>query len=68
MRKVFVFALAVAVMLYAGIAFADDGEKMRIDDVTFGKSYKIKGYAVVTFKEFSFIITRKKTPTSISGR
>ena len=55
MRKFIAFALIVAAVMCAGIAFADDGEKLKIDDVTFGKAYKIKGYAAVTFKEFSFI-------------
>lgn len=54
MRKIFAFALVIAVM-FAGISFADDGEKLKIDDVTFGKAYKIKGYAVITFQEFSFV-------------
>ena len=54
MRKVFAFVLAVAVM-FAGIAFADDGEKMTFGDVTFGKAYKIKGYASVTLLGFKFV-------------
>lgn len=54
MRKIFAFALVIAV-LFAGISFAYDGEKLKIDDVTFGKAYKIKGYAVITFNEFSFV-------------
>ena len=60
MRKFIAFALIVAAVMFAGIASADDGEKLKIDDVTFGKAYKIKGYAVITFQEFSFsdIISR----------
>ena len=55
MRKFVAFALIVAAVMFAGIAFADDGEKLKIDDVTFGKAYKIKGYVVITFNEFSFV-------------
>ncbi len=68
MRKVFAFALVVAVM-FAGISFADDGEKMKVDDVTFGKAYKIKGYAVITFNEFSFVdvVVQQHTQNVESG-
>ena len=57
MKKFFMLAVVFCVILCAGSACADDGEKMTIDDVAFGKAYKIKGYAVVTFQEFSFVDT-----------
>lgn len=48
------FLIAVAV-LSACCACADDGEKMTFDNVTFGKAYKIKGYASVTLLGFKFV-------------
>ena len=69
MRKFIAFALIVAAVMCAGIAFADDGEKLKIDDVTFGKTYKVKGYAAITFQEFSFsdIVSRYNTNDYHSG-
>ena len=53
--KKFVVALIVVVVLSACCAYADDGEKMTFDNVTFGKEYKIKGYAAVKFLGFKFV-------------
>lgn len=55
MRKLVVFALIVIAVLCAGIAFADDGENMTFDNVTFGKDYKIKGYASINLLGFKFV-------------
>ena len=55
MKKLAAVMLVMAAVLSAGSVFADDGEKMVIEDVKFGTAYKIKGFAVVTFQEFSFI-------------
>lgn len=55
MRKFVAFALIVVAVIFAGIAFADDGEKLKIDDVTFGKEYKINRYAAVKFPGFKFV-------------
>ncbi|MBQ9389185.1 MAG: hypothetical protein IJU07_03305 [Synergistaceae bacterium] len=69
MKKFFVLAVVFCAVLCAGLACADEGEKMTIDDVTFGKAYKIKGYAVVTFEEFSFIdvVVQNNAPGIRSG-
>lgn len=55
MKNLLAVMLVVAAVLSAGSVFADDGEKMVVDDVKFGIAYKIKGFGVVTFTEFSFI-------------
>lgn len=55
MKKLAAVMLVVAAVLSVSCAFADDGEKMTVDDVKFGTAYKIKGFGVVTFTEFSFI-------------
>ena len=52
MKKLFVALILVVLML--GIACADD-DKMTFDDITFGKAYKIKGYASVTLLGFKFV-------------
>ena len=55
MKKLVAFALIVVAVLSAGYAVADDGGKMTFDNVTFGKEYKIKGYAAVKFLGFKFV-------------
>lgn len=56
MRKLFVTVLITAVIVVAGCACADDeSSKMTFDDVTFGKAYKIKGYASITLLGFKFV-------------
>ena len=48
------FAALIFVILMLGAACADD-DKMTFDDVTFGKVYKMKGYASVTLLGFKFV-------------
>lgn len=55
MKKLIAFALIVVAVLSAGDAVADDGGKMTFDSVTFGKAYKIKGYASINLLGFKFI-------------
>ncbi len=52
MKKLAAVMLVVAAVLSVSCAFADDGEKMTVDEVNFGTAYKIKGFGVVTFTEF----------------
>ena len=56
MKKAFVaLVLLVSIVTMLGVACADDDDKMTFDDVTFGKAYKIKGYASVTLLGFKFV-------------
>ena len=70
MKKIFILALAFMVAFEVSCAFADDlavqavsrntaaseeSESMSFDDVTFGKQYKIKGYASVNLLGFKFV-------------
>ena len=70
MKKIFILALAFMVAFAVSCAFADDlavqavsrntttseeSDSMTFDDVTFGKQYKIKGYASVNFLGFKFV-------------
>ena len=55
MKKLAAVMLVVAAVLSVSCAFASDGEKMTVEDVKLGTEYKIKGYAVVTFNEASFV-------------
>ncbi len=54
MRKL-IAVVVIAVALGAGCVWADEGSKMTFDNVTFGKAYKIKGYASITLLGFKFI-------------
>ena len=53
MKKIFIALLLIVVL--SGVACAADDDKMTFDNVTFGKAYKIKGYASVTLLGFKFI-------------
>ena len=55
MKKLATVMLVVVTVLSVSCAFADDSEKMTFEDVTFGKAYKIKGYASVTLLGFKFV-------------
>ena len=55
MKKFVVFALIVIATFCAGIVFADDELKLKVDDVAFSKEYKINGYVAVKFLGFKFI-------------
>ncbi len=55
MKKIFIIALIVAVVFSAACAYADDETGMTFDNVTFGKAYKMKGYASVTLLGFKFV-------------
>ena len=69
MRKVFALVLILSVLSAFVPACADDldvqavgsgavpkpSEPVRFDDVTFGKPYKISGYATVTLLGFKFV-------------
>ena len=55
MKKLFAVMLVLAVVFVAMPACADDSSKMTFDNVTFGKAYKIKGYASVTLLGFKFV-------------
>ena len=52
MKKLFIALILVVLMFTAACA---DDDKMTFDDVTFGKAYKIKGYASITLLGFKFI-------------
>lgn len=52
MKKVLIVLLLLVAVI--GTAFADD-DKMTFDGVTFGKAYKMKGYASVTLLGFKFV-------------
>ena len=54
MKKLIV-ALVVVAVFSTSCVYADDSEKMTFDNVTFGKEYKIKGYAAVKFLGFKFV-------------
>lgn len=54
MKKLAAVMLVVAAVLSVSCAFADDGEKMIVDDVNLDKEYKIKRYAAVKFDEVGF--------------
>lgn len=53
MKKFFIVLILVVLMF--GVACSADDDKMTFDDVTFGKAYKIKGYALVTLLGFKFV-------------
>ena len=55
MKKLILAVLIAVVVLSASCVYADDSEKMTFDNVTFGKAYKIKGYASVTLLGFKFV-------------
>lgn len=57
MRKLLFAVMVAAIVFGACCVWADEGSKMTFDNVTFGKAYKIKGYASITLLGFKFVNT-----------
>ena len=55
MKKIFIFALIFVTFFCVASAYAEENSSMTFDNVTFGKAYKIKGYASIKLLGFKFV-------------